>query len=520
MRCSKSRLTTPRCAHKVLKAITIVATLAGFLSATAPAAESALTDDRAAIEALNARYLAALDEHDTAALRDTFARDGVLLSEAGTERGNEIGRFLHAAAVHDSQRSSGPESRISHRNAANIVLEVNGAAARGRVTWYEVVRESSPGESSGARPTRLGAYGYFEDDYVKTGGQWRFARRRVFDEMRADLAASTERPTKSFGPPAAVGDSYADNRAAIEDLQARYLYAMNWFDKEAYADVFTANGSVYMGTRVESGRDAIYTVITDFREIIWGHATGRDQGLRLPATRHAISNVVIDIHGSTARAWGYWNTLQNDNLQRSAEVGNFGSYEDELLKTGGRWFFTSRKVFNQMKPDRVAPDVLPFSATLRTLLPESASETDDLAVIKNLQARYAFALDWQNPAALAATFTEDGVLVLPTGDVRGRDALRRYVVDTRVAQRSKAAREALWDFTTRHVFSNPLVTIDGDHAVARAYWTRYSNDGPLRKPYVDGFGICEDRLIKVDGEWLFASRKFMPPSAAIGRSAP
>jgi ketosteroid isomerase-like protein len=518
MFCRDARWTTPRYAHRLPKAITTVAVLMGLLGTMAFAAESAITDDRAAIEALNARYLVALDDGDAAALRNTFARDGVLLSEAGTERGNSIGQFLRAAGASPRRRAVGPEARIGHHNAANIVLEVNGDAARGRVSWYEVVQDASTAEVGGAGAVRLAAYGYFEDDYVKQDGHWLFARRRVYDEMRADLAASTERPTKSFGPPPPVGDSYADNRAAIEDLQARYLYAMNWFDKEAYADVFTANGSVYMGTRVETGRDAIYTVITDYREIIWGHPTGREQGLRLPATRHAISNVVIDIRGDTARAWGYWNTLQNDNPQRSAELGNFGSYEDELVKNGGRWYFTSRKVFNQMKPDRVAPDVLPFPATLRTVLPESATNTDDLAAIKNLQARYAFALDWQDPAGLAATFTEDGVLALPTGDVRGRDALRQYVVETRVAQRSKAAREALWDFTTRHVFSNPLVTIAGDHAVARTYWTRYSNDGPRRKPYVDGFGVCEDQLVKRNGEWLFARREIRPASAAGDRS--
>ena len=35
--------------------------------------------------------------------------------------------------------------------------------------------------------------------------------------------------------------SYAQDRAEIEDLMARYLFAMDWADYEAYAEMFTAD---------------------------------------------------------------------------------------------------------------------------------------------------------------------------------------------------------------------------------------------------------------------------------------
>jgi hypothetical protein len=36
--------------------------------------------------------------------------------------------------------------------------------------------------------------------------------------------------------------NYASDRAQIEDLQARYLFAMNWGDFETYASTFAEDG--------------------------------------------------------------------------------------------------------------------------------------------------------------------------------------------------------------------------------------------------------------------------------------
>ncbi|MEO5597256.1 MAG: nuclear transport factor 2 family protein [Novosphingobium sp.] len=36
--------------------------------------------------------------------------------------------------------------------------------------------------------------------------------------------------------------SYADDRAEIEDLMARYLFALDFFDADTYADTFTQDG--------------------------------------------------------------------------------------------------------------------------------------------------------------------------------------------------------------------------------------------------------------------------------------
>ena len=463
------RALVPLCVSAVASVLAAPAALAGSPQVTA---------DRAAIDALEARSMFALDWCNADAYRATFTTEGAGFVSPSCQQG----------------------ARHSRHFITNAVLDIKGDKARGRAYWYAL------GEDPDKHTAELRAYGHSEDELVRENGTWRFARRRLYDEMSNAAAAGPERPTQSFSPPPVVGEGYAANRAAIEDLQARYLYAMNWFDTAAYAGTFTQDGAVHMGARVETGRNGIESVITDYKVIIMGHPTGADQGLRPPAVRHAISNVVVDIHGNTARSWAYWNTFQNDNLARSAQVGNYGSYEDELLKIDGRWYFRSRKVFNQMKADRVVGGELPMPLSIDAGPPTPATAADDRAAIKNLQARYMFALDWQDPDAYAATFAQDGVLVSAVAAARGRTAIRGEVVKMRDNDRAAAAKEGLRPFSRRHVITNLVLQINGDHATGRAYWAGYNNDDPERRPYVESYGHYEDELVKLDGHWLFKKR--------------
>ena len=193
-----------------------------------------------------------------------------------------------------------------------------------------------------------------------------------------------------------------------------------------------------MGERVETGRKQMKPSSPTTKRSSW--VTPRAQeGLRTPAVRHAITNVVVELNGDTTAApWAYWNTLQNDNLKRSAELGNYGSYEDELVKVDGRWEFKSRKIFNQMKADRVASDKLPMPVQISAGLPANATYADNRAAIENLQARYMFALDWQDPEGYAATFTQDGELVSAVATAKGRDAIRAKVVSMKKNDLKKA----------------------------------------------------------------------------------
>src|SRR5690606_999425 len=53
-------------------------------------------------------------------------------------------------------------------------------------------------------------------------------------------------------------EGYAEDRAQIVDLQARYVMAMDYFDAEGYAAVFAEDGVLDWARGLVEGRDAIY----------------------------------------------------------------------------------------------------------------------------------------------------------------------------------------------------------------------------------------------------------------------
>ncbi len=55
--------------------------------------------------------------------------------------------------------------------------------------------------------------------------------------------------------------SYAEDRAAIEDLQARYLFALDFHDPDLYVSTFTPDGVLESGSGDVKGREAIKAVI-------------------------------------------------------------------------------------------------------------------------------------------------------------------------------------------------------------------------------------------------------------------
>ena len=55
----------------------------------------------------------------------------------------------------------------------------------------------------------------------------------------------------------AHGPSYAQDRAEIADLMARYLFAMDYQDADAYAECFTRDGVLDYAMGTTSGREAI-----------------------------------------------------------------------------------------------------------------------------------------------------------------------------------------------------------------------------------------------------------------------
>jgi len=138
----------------------------------------------------------------------------------------------------------------------------------------------------------------------------------------------------------------------------------------------------------------------------------------------------------------------------------------------------------------------------------AGSYADDVARINNLHARYLFAYDWFDVESYVSTFAEDGVLDYGQGELRGRAAITVALDERRVtrAQERENTPAGERPRVGRHIISNVMIEIDGDHARSVAYWTHMVS-GPTGYGTVDFFGHYEDDLVKVDGEWLYARRR-------------
>ncbi len=143
----------------------------------------------------------------------------------------------------------------------------------------------------------------------------------------------------------AFAGDYADDRAAIENLQSRYLFALDFKDAESYASTFTEDGIINWARGEIKGRKAIYDFIASGT---YNPAGSAEKGKWPAASRHFITNQVINVDGNTARAFSYWFQATNNTADRKTMVlGLFGIYEDELVKINGQWYFKKRSIYNE-----------------------------------------------------------------------------------------------------------------------------------------------------------------------------
>jgi len=159
----------------------------------------------------------------------------------------------------------------------------------------------------------------------------------------------------SCTPAETAAGSYAKDRAEIEDLQARYMFALDFGDIETYVSTFTEDGILDIIGWQARGRDEI-------RERLGG---GEDRPAEeaqgpYPATgRHNITNIVLKIEGDKAVGRAYWFHYGNNNPERKAGLDSYGHYEDELVKVDGQWLFSKRVIYNEQMAEWIGPEENP-----------------------------------------------------------------------------------------------------------------------------------------------------------------
>ena len=139
----------------------------------------------------------------------------------------------------------------------------------------------------------------------------------------------------------------------------------------------------------------------------------------------------------------------------------------------------------------------------------SAHYAEDRAEIEDLMARYLFAIDYHDWDAYAATFTEDGELEFASGTSKGRPAIREMVTKFAAGIGKFYHTEDGQPAKLRHVVLQSMVRVEGDRAWSRTLWVEMANHGPGDTMKMGTYGLYEDSLKKVHGQWLFARRNVL-----------
>ena len=150
--------------------------------------------------------------------------------------------------------------------------------------------------------------------------------------------------------PSRYSPTYANDRAEIEDLMARYLFAIDYHDWDAYAATFAPDGELEFASGTSIGRPAIKAAIEAFAERIVQFYHTEDG--KLAKLRHVILQTVIRVEGDRAWARAVWLEMANHGPGDTMKMATYGIYEDELAKVDGEWLFTKRRVLNEFLKGR------------------------------------------------------------------------------------------------------------------------------------------------------------------------
>lgn len=149
----------------------------------------------------------------------------------------------------------------------------------------------------------------------------------------------------------AAAQSYADDRALIENMSNRYMAAVDAGDIDTVMDTWADDGVLEWVGGTETGKDEIFAAMSNF-------GGGAVMGSLPPTaterrrTRHQIINHVIDVDGDTAHSYAYWFAMTNNTTHGQIELLYMGHYEDELARIDGEWKFKKRTVYNESQNNK------------------------------------------------------------------------------------------------------------------------------------------------------------------------
>lgn len=136
-----------------------------------------------------------------------------------------------------------------------------------------------------------------------------------------------------------------------------------------------------------------------------------------------------------------------------------------------------------------------------------AGYADDRAEIENISNKYMVAVDAGDIETVMDTWAEDGVLEWVFGVEHGKAAIRKAMSGFGGARPQAIPEGATSRPRTRHQIINHVIDVNGNTAKSTAYWFALTNNTPQGDVQLLYFGHYEDEMVKVNGKWLFKTRK-------------
>jgi uncharacterized protein (TIGR02246 family) len=132
-----------------------------------------------------------------------------------------------------------------------------------------------------------------------------------------------------------------EDRIAVEDVMARYVWAVDSLDADGYVAVFTEDAIIDSNGSISRGHEEIRKVVTN---LIKRRDDNRAKGLPTSNLYHVISNVRITFPKANEAVYqSYWQTVRRDESNRMTAAA-MGRSEDHLVKRNGKWLIQSRRL--------------------------------------------------------------------------------------------------------------------------------------------------------------------------------
>ena len=134
--------------------------------------------------------------------------------------------------------------------------------------------------------------------------------------------------------------SYED-RIAVEDVMARYVWTVDSLDADGYVAVFTRDAVIDSNGNISKGHEEIRKIVTS---LVQRRDDNKAKGLPPSNLYHVISSVRITFpKPGEALHQSYWQTVRRDKDGRMIAAA-MGRSEDRLVKRDGKWLIQFRKL--------------------------------------------------------------------------------------------------------------------------------------------------------------------------------